>query len=373
VQLRDLDSDGVNEALAFFGTGGEHPLRICVYRVNDDGTYETVSVIEGDGTGIERVYYTDMDADGFTDLIVGWSQGSGINMLTVISLRDFVPAKLTSTDYTEFIVADLDGDKRDDLAVVRIDEATQTGAVDIYSLRANDELFTAYAPLSSGLESISKLGVGNLSDGRVALFLDGAYQGGTITDIFTMDNDMWSNITLDKKNNVSSSTVRAGVASYRDINTDGITEVPRPRTLPGNGEVSYRVLDWYSIDSNGKDTFILTTYHNSSDGWYLIVPTDWRGKVTAHRSDLPGEHSIIFSLWNGDSAPPDDFLTIYTLSGENRSDRAGRPGRFRLRVVDEIIYAAELLSANFGWDNEIDENYLRDNFKLIYSDWDTGL
>jgi hypothetical protein len=314
-----------------------------------------------------------MDSDGFTDLIVGWSQGSGIKMLTIITLHDFVPAKLASTDYSEFSVADLDGDRRDDLLVVRLDATAQTGEVDIYCLHSNDELYIASAALSTGVENISKLSVGLLSDGHTALFIDSAYQSGVITDIFTMSDDKWSNITLNKRMNVSTSTVRTGTSAYRDINSDGITEIPLPRLLPGNGDVSYRVLDWYSVDSKGKVKFILTTYHNNSDGWYLIIPTSWRGKVTVHRSDLPGERSLIFSLWNGDSAPPDDFMVIYTLSGENRAERASRPGRVRLRVAEEIIYAASLISANFAWEYGIDENYLRDNFKLIYSDWDAGL
>ena len=137
---------------------------------------------------------------------------------------------------------------------------------------------------------------------------------------------------------VSEDTVRGDIVYCRDINSDGIKEVPIPRSLPSTNENAYRVLDWYAYSSSGTRKLVLTTYHNSSDGWYLVLPDEWGDDITLRREDsVSGERAVIFSVWRGENLPPEDFLIIYALSGENREDKAKRDGRFILLTEDEVI------------------------------------
>jgi hypothetical protein len=291
--------------------------------------------------------------------------------------------RLALTDYTSYRVADLTEDGNENLLVVRHDKSTFSGAADFYALRPDSEVFTASAPMSEGIEAIQKLSVGGLGDGREALFVDGVYQGGLITDVFALTDDgsisnddsgdNWQNITLDAAAGISTNTVRNHTATCRDIDEDDVVEIPLPRDLPGNtGDTVFRALDWSTAARDGLLTFKFSTYHNNSDGWYIILPAEWRGKVSMRRVDSPGERTLVFSRWNGSLENRADFLAVYMLTGENRATRAARENRFRLRTEDDAIYVAEFFEANFDWQTPMTEADAIDSFKLIYSEWLIG-
>ena len=372
VQLYDIDGDGEDEAIAFFNTSGERPLKIYIYH-KTDGNYEVAATIEGEGSGIDSIYYTDMDGDGWSEIIVGW-RSSDIQMLNAYSLRGFQPAVIATSDYTQYTVRDLDSDGRDELFVIRHNGAEYGGTVDMYSIQESGDTAMASAKLSIGMETIGKLTTGLTSDKKAALFVEGGYSGsGIVTDIFVCEDEELKRIT-GTGSPVSEDTVRGDIVYCRDINSDGIKEVPIPRSLPSTNENAYRVLDWYAYSSSGTRKLVLTTYHNSSDGWYLVLPDEWGDDITLRREDsVSGERAVIFSVWRGENLPPEDFLIIYALSGENREDKAKRDGRFILLTEDEVIYAAELIISDGAWRYMVDTQYVKDNFSLIYSEWVTGL
>lgn len=373
VQLHDINGDGISEALAFFNVEGEKPLKIYIYR-NFSGEYENVAVIEGDGTEIESISYADMDGDGWTEIVVGWKMSADIKMLNVYSLKGFTAASIAATDYTEYLAADINADELSELLVVRHDRSAGAGVVTMYNISGDGETVSAEARLSEGVASISKVTVGQLTVGTPALFVESVYEGtGLITDIFISEDGNIENITADESG-VSSETLRYYTVYCRDINNDGVMEIPIPRNMPSQGESSYRALDWYRFTRRGAGTISLTTYHNYSDSWYLVMPKNWRGGVTVRREDSAGgERAVVFSVWNGEDQPVTDFLKIYALSGENRAVAATKGNRQVLRREDEVIYAAELIEDGENWEFIVDHKYLKENFHLIYSEWVTGL
>jgi hypothetical protein len=134
------------------------------------------------------------------------------------------------------------------------------------------------------------------------------------------------------------------------------------------------VRDWYAYSSSGESELSLTTYHNENDEWFLILPFDWRGKVSVRRDDsIAGERTVIFSYFADDDAPFEDFLKIYKFSGESASAKANTPGRVLLLTEGDSVYALELLTEANSYGLTFDETLIRDNFRLIRSDWLTGL
>ncbi|NLV49231.1 MAG: VCBS repeat-containing protein [Clostridiales bacterium] len=366
VQLNDIDGDGIAEAFAFFMTPDTRTPEIYIF-TNTGSGYDTAAIIEGEGTGTESIVYADMNADGWSEIIVGWT-ATDLQMLNIYSLKGFQPASVATTDYTKYTVADMDGDGLRELLVVRHSSEEASGWVDMYTIDDEGETITYSAELSAGLKSIDKLTSGHLSDGNMALFVEGQYaETGLITDIFAFNGDMLKNITK-KNSSESNGTIRSNTTYCRDINSDGVMDIPIARTLPTTGETIYRVLDWMSYKSDGASKLSLTTFHNTSDGWYLVLPPEWKNDITVRRNASGyGERAVIFSFWN--RGQPLDILTIYALTGENREDRAYSGGRFVLRREDEVIYSAKLLEDGADWKYMIDEEYVRGNFSLIYSDW----
>jgi hypothetical protein len=208
VQLQDLNGDGVDEAIAFFSVTGEHPLKIYIFR-RVDGDYEAAGFIEGDGTAIDSITYADMDGDGSQEIIVGWQMSASLQMLDVYSTRDLQLTHLVNSDYSAYTVSDMDNDGDADLVILRISDSSLSGGVEVYSLQSDGEIVNATASLSQGIETLSRVRSGKLSDGTPALYVESVYSGSNIiTDILTMQDGLLLNITSDPASGVSDETIR---------------------------------------------------------------------------------------------------------------------------------------------------------------------
>ncbi len=371
VQLQDLDGDGVAEALAFFSFPEDRPLRMYILK-RQGGAYETAAVIEGEGTAFERVIYTDMDGDGISELIVGWKMGTSLQLMTVYSVKDLKPTALHSMNYNTVSVCDMNSDGCDDIVVFRMAGADSSSEAECISLAGDGEIVSSTALISEGIESISRTTFGTVEDHVPALFVDSVYGGnGLVTDVIVWDQGL-ENITMGSSSPASFRTVRDYNVFCSDINGDGVVEVPMPRTLWSQSETVYRVLDWMAFDSVGRDRLVMTTYHSYSDGWYLILPEDWGDSITVRRADSgAGERTLMFSYYAG-TGEPVDFLRIYTISGENRDERAKLAGRFILKYSGDTIYAAAITSEAGELPLSISQEEISAGFHIIYSDWKTG-
>lgn len=371
VQLKDIDSDGTNEAIAFFRTTGDKPLRIHIMKQMNN-TYETVNVIDGDGTAIDSIRYADMDGDGISELIVGWQMSATLLHMTIYDIRNSEEAVLAETDYSKHFVSDLTGDGRADVIALRLSSSDLPGEAILFSLGENREPLTSTAGLSSGLESVSRIMRGHLNDGTPAVFVEGVIGGtGVVTDIFSWQSGAIVNVLVRPSSGVSEDTLRPQKVYSTDINGDGVVDVPMLRLLDPESDSNYYTIDWYSYDRYGGKRMVLSTYHNFQDGWYMILPNDWRDAVAVRREDnIPGERTVVFSSLTADGETA-DFLKIYTLSGDNKEDRAGIDSRFELHNKGDVIYAAEILSTDIPI--TLDKPAIADSFRLVEKEWATGV
>jgi len=374
VQLKDLNGNGVNDVLAFFSVPGESTLKICIFELKD-GDYSLVETIEGSGTAIESVRYVDMDGDGVKEIIVGWQMSPALKYFTVCSIKNFHSVMLAREEYSDLIVFDINKDGNEDIITIRLPTQDAAAAAQVLSLMPDGEIVSEEARLSVGVEAISRVLTGKLTDGTPAVFIDceGRYEnGGLLTDILAFKKGAFMNISLTAPGGISEETVRTRMNSS-DIDKNGVVEIPIPGLLKAQSETAYYAIDWYAFNSAGKRQLELTTYHNNSDEWYLILPRDWRGKVSVRREDIfAGERTVIFSYIVDEAGPYEDFLKIYRLSGKISEERAKLPGRTVLLTEGMSTYAFELLAPPNSFGLTFDAVLIRENFRLIYSDWLAG-
>ncbi|MDR0905981.1 MAG: VCBS repeat-containing protein [Oscillospiraceae bacterium] len=371
VQLVDIDGDGVKEAVAFFMVSAEdHPVKIYIFRVAGDD-YEVADIIEGVGSGIESIRYIDMDGDGTTELLVGWQMGAALRHMTLYSERGFKHMNIAEADYSTLTVSDMSGDGLPDVAASRIGTSDAPGEINVFTLMPDGEVASATAYFSDGIESISRIATGKLRDGKAALFLDGKLTGGgIITDIFCFTGKTLSNIT--RVSGMRDSRLMSVYST--DITGDGFIETPRTIALPQQSDTTYYAIDWFDYSSDGTSSLVISTYHNYSDNWYFILSQSWRGKLTVRREDLVyGERAFVFSLTDARGMDyVHDFLTVFTLSGDNREERSRLQGRFPVLEEGDIIYAAQILNADDNQTPKLTREAVIASFRRIYSDWITG-
>ncbi len=384
VQLHDLDGDGVMEAIAFFRVSSDaRPLKIYIYR-QVDAAYEVSAVIEGAGTAINAVSYENLDDSPSQELVVSWQMSDQLHSLAAYSVDRGEVVELLRTNYSSYLLYDLDMDGRTEVAVVQTGTGEGENRVELYNCLDSVVELESSAPLSRGITGILEggLSAGYLRGGIPAVFVPSTYEEkGFITDIFAWRNRRLTNITLDEETQESGGTVRwyNGVdngASASDINGDRITEVPLPVPMKDanrtGGASNFWSVRWWQYDLDGIAWPVFTTYHNERDKWYFILPEEWDGVITLERRDAAsgGERAVVFSYWPHSGAEPEPFLTIYTLTGSNRDSLAALPGRFQLAGPagdGGALYAAQLHPCS--WDCGLDEAGVREHFKLIKTAW----
>lgn len=410
IQLQDLDGDGEREsALAFVRIPSvEKSIKIYVFRQMSENYFQIVGLIEGDATALYSIDYVDLNGSGFKEVVVNWQVSTGVYQLGAYTLDELLPTfrwknenlpmvlqvpnqeqrsellatQILSTSWTGAVdgtsgccLLDVDQDTRTEVAVVRVDSAGVSSHVEVYGWQDGSMNSLGVVGLSSGITSLQKLRA-NYVGGELyppALYvISGLQDGRRVIDILTYQEGALNNLTLDEETGVSQEIApNIGDIGLTDINGDMVLEIPVPRPLPAYNETvsgNYWLTDWMQYDEAGESTRVLTTYHNTLDGWYLIIPDSWNNKILITRNDqVIGQKEVLFSYWLGGEDTPVPFLSIYRFTGTNRAAASTRYNRFVLYDEGSVIYSAKLYDSK--WNCGIDQTGLIDYFNIIQNSW----
>ncbi len=363
IQLTDLDGDGTNEALAFLRNKDLQP-EICVYR-KTDGNYRAEAVITGDGTAIGRVEYEDIDGDGTSEILVSWEVSAELRLLNAYTMKDWTPAVLLTASCLDFRLGDLDGNGMTD--VLALDLGTSGGKVDMYTADRSGNITQKSANLSASLKTADRFRIAEIEDGTPAVFVEGQYltegSNSLLTDIFVYADGELKNIMCGETDD--SDAKRQYSVYSTDIDGNGTLDVPFAEKIAGSPD--YWILDWYTYDGDGNSVKCASTYHDFTDGWFFVLPEEWRSTITISRENpVSGERAVIFSSADEATGKLSDRLVIYTFTDENRADRAQSDGRFELISSGTVVYAAKIM------ENGATEQEITNRFHLISSEFNTG-
>ncbi len=363
VQMADLDGDGRQEALVFMRrSSDEKPLKIFVFRMEEEN-YQLYCTIESSGTAVDSVYYQDLNGDGRRELVVGWRISADVQTVAAYTVAR-EPVVLMSSGYTRFTIQDLNGDGVPSLLVLRTSEDGLPVA-EFYGWQ-DEQMGIAYrCTLSSTMASLSR---GSLLSGRIdedtpAMFITGVdEQGVAVTDILIFRAEVGLvNVALSGSSGVSAAAFPYRQLSPQDIDGDGCIEIPSPDAT-WSAEQTDGLVTWLRCAGDGEFETAAITYHSVSCGWYLNVPESWwEWNIAAATTSIQNENQ--FTLRIND----DPVLSLYTITGENRENRARMGSRLILRRQTATIYAAELYEA--GTYYGMDEELLRKSFNLITGSW----
>ncbi len=374
IQLTDLDGDGENEALAFLRNKGLQP-EICLYR-KVDGNFVTAATIIGDGTAIGRVEYEDLNGDGVFEILTSWEVNAQMRLLKVYSIKDWVPSVLLTESCIDFQIGDPDSNGVSDILALNLEMSG--GNVDMYTINKNGETIAKSANLSASLKTADRFRIGTIANGVPAVFVEGQYSVEDcrylLTDIIVCADGELKNITLSEALEDSATERQYSVYST-DIDGNGTLDVPYAEKLVNSAKSSadYYVFDWYSYDVSGNRTKCASTFHNFSDGWFYALPDEWRENLSVRReSSVSGERAIVFSSYDGETGAFTDLLTIYTLTDENRTDRATFDGRFVLMSSGTVVYAAKINSDAGTAVGTATVQEIISRFHLISAEWNSG-
>jgi len=414
IQLQDLDGDGERESAVTFlkVPGVEKSLKIYVFRqVGEE--YEVEGIVEGDGAAIYSVDYVDLNERGKKELVVSWQISAGVYQLGAYTLDEIRPnavkednalpvmsqEKRQGLQATQLLLTgcsvavdgtsvssgyrllDFDQDTCTEIAVARIDGSGEGSQLDVYGWEDGAFQKMDSANLSVGIASLNRIRA-NYLQGELyppALYVTATLADGSrVIDVVAYQEDKESeekklvNLAVNPETGISCEVLQGYTDLLpADINDDYVVEVPIPVALPNYGDLTttnFWLIDWAQYEENGDREHIVTTYHNVQDSWYLEIPEKWRDRIIIARNDqISGQREVVFSMWKRDDKIPQPFLSIYRLTGNNRTSAASVNGRFVLHEEESVIYAAKFYDSK--WNSGLDETELLERFHTIQTAW----
>lgn len=370
VQTADLYGDGQAECLLFAKGGEEHPLHILIFSLQDD-EYIHTQTIDLPGSAFDKVEYAQMDEKPGLELIVGSQVSDKVSRsVYVFTFSGGEVQQLVMEEYRNFLSVDLDSDTRSELFVLR-GGMTQSdkGIVELFNINDGIMERSLEINLSETAENLKRILVGQLQDGKTAVYIASAVNEKTlITDIYAVVDGIFTNVSLSNESGTSVQTMRNYFVYADDIDSDGIMELPNllemrsiDMTWHNSGQ---NLIRWYSMTSKGEEIDKLYTYHNFIGGWYLQIDSS-----LIHRISVVDLGNICdFYIW--DNGRPVKVLSIHALTGSSREEQSTSDNRFVLYKGESTIYAASLDEEAAAYDFTR-ETVLR-SFYMIHENWNTG-
>lgn len=394
--LYDTDGDGVEEAVAFY----------C-YKDNTDGTilmsyidkvgeeWSVVGTATATASAVERVDFADLDGDHIYEIVVGWSIFTTVEKTAgIYTVSGNKLTQRMTEPYNAYMLCDLMKSGYDQLLLVNLNTTEKTSTAKLFHLDGDAVVNEGTAALDGGISTYSTPIFSTLSSGRPAVYLDATKStGGMITEILYYDPpNAQAELTESGEQNYdivrtgalvapfhdsvtfeNTITARPTAVAAKDIDKDGIIEMPLMTELPGfasrtDDEKMY-ITAWRSYDEKRFETK-LSAVMNYPAGYYIICPAAWvpdltQTNITVNRS--ADYKLMIFFEWDSETQTKGAELLrirVFTRNEwENREETADGASYVPIKSDKETVYAASI-STDTG-KLALTESQIKDYFRLI--------
>lgn len=372
VQMADLDGDGVDEYLVFAKGNTEKPLKILIF-TQHEGAYVHADTIACNGASFDQIEYVKMDDMAGMELIVGCRLSD--QLVRSVSVYKFIGTKIQqilSTNYTKFLMVDLDSNGLSELFVLSpgVTDA-DNGIAALYCVKDGVVERSNEVDMSESSGKLKRIITGKLHGGQTAVYAASTVDDkAIITDVFALKNNKLTNISFSSESGTSVQTMRNYYIYADDIDSDGIVELPdlikMPVSVDSQTVEKHDLIRWYAMDPNGAEVTKMYTYHNFIGGWYIRLDDTWASRLMVRNYANKYE----FYLWDSEFKASQKVFTVYILTGQTREEDAIANSRFVLSRTESVIYTAKLEQVAHHYD--LTEANLIRSFHMIQHDWKTG-
>lgn len=337
--LFDIDSDGQEEALVFYSDSSvDTSVRMAFLECVNE-TWMISADVKGSGSVIYDVSFSDMDNNGVYEILVGWSlfdaKTSKILSIYGVSVGEkgiFTLDALGNEYYSSKAITDFNGDDNDDLVLVYLDDTgeVQKSYFRCFSLSESNEIVKfSDVKLDSRISSVSKIQFDIVrSDGNVCkrAFVDCIKTDALMfTEMLYWDTENLKTVRYIK--NPVSETPRSSKIFCRDIDGDGLLEIPSNTTLLGDEKFltvkiadtnyTFTMLEWLNSYEDKSEGSIRTVFNPIDSYLFRVTRPD---VVTVYYDTL--EQALKFCLWDSKKKLIKDELLSISFKTENNETQA---------------------------------------------------
>lgn len=319
VQLVDLDADSdyQEEVVAFFReTAISGSFDIVIYK-NEGDEYIEMGRIDGHGSSIDAVEYPRLADIGAGGIAVSWKISNQLEKgLTVAKVENGEINVVLDTQYMHYFIADTNYDGLDEVFI--ISRSNDRVTLKMYEINGSEMVLSNEVDLSSEIDSVAKVSIGEMLSSGISIAIDSRVVGeiGLITDVISLKNGKFTNLTINDENTSSMTTYR-GINSYSTkLFNSNILYIPtviamRDSDMDNLATISY-ITNWTVYDLDNPTVNDLFTYHNISEGWYFDVSAMDYKNLVIERTTLSDVRVTKFSHIDENSHKSDIF-EIYVV------------------------------------------------------------
>ena len=357
------DTDG--EVIVFYKLNSESAgIRMNILK-KIDGKWESSGDIEGEGTDVDKVIIADLDADGINEIVVGWNVASSKEkLISVYNYHDDGSytnriAKRFSESYTIMEIMDFVGDGSQQILIVLLNSALKASTASLVKSTAEGYKIIGKTQLDGSVTAYTNILRGQVNDKVQGVYIDGSKgTNATITELVYYAEDALTAPFYDEIENITAMTFRESTTLCRDVDNDGIIEIPMPVPLPGYEKKvlaeQVRMTNWYVYTGKGYETK-LNTVNNLSDGYIYVLSPAWVNRVSA--KVIREERTLIFYEWVQDKGLSDfgpELLRIKTVP-DTELENSIKDGFIKLDGKNGLNYMYKISNedSTFGIKNEI--------------------
>lgn len=380
VTLFETGHDNNEYAVALYSTGNDTKLNISIIS-HEDEKWKCLGSYNNSGTGVDRIIFEDLNNDGNDEILVGWSTYNSVqNNLSAYSIENGTVREMTIDEtYTEIVISDITQDKSEDITLLslRNDQTPSTARLLQYSEQEKRPIGKFSVTLDSDVTSFVNVQCGIAVDKRQCILIDGEKNNGQLTTqilYFDPKNKQLLNPLVSQNDDNSSVniTTRKNAATSKDINNDGIFEVPVVTQMPApadtNAGAICSITSWRQLNpDDGILNTVMNTVMNYTDGYYLIIPEKWNGNITGISNAENRE--IDFYMWDSKNSVLGDILLKICRFTQTDWDKADKDKYVMIKRVKlngtESVIATQIYKTNKNKKLNVNESDIKDMIKLI--------
>lgn len=357
ITTTDLDGDGTPEAIALYRPAGDSSATHVLFIKEIDGVWQEIGDFTNQNTEVDKICLGDLDGDGMNEVIVSWSNFvAPVNQMTAYTFNGNRTTEHTvSETYSQIVVEDLTGDGHDDIILLSLgaSEIPATAKLLQFNPDVQSLFVRSVTEMSNSVTRYASVQKGRTSDGKNAVFVDGISPNSTMTTEVLYWNDSDSSLknplydTTDK-NMPKNQTERISSTVCKDIDSNGAMEIPvvelMKKQVFEKDETVCNQTNWNTISTkDSKLQTVMETVINATDGYYFILPEQWKNKVTA-RIDTTAR-TMTFYEWktaHGVQSKGSVLLTIQVYTQKDWDERKDTSGFTEMLSASGLIYAVNI-------------------------------
>lgn len=394
VIMHDFTGNGTEDALGFYMLESGSVEVQFLTKVADETTssidveqdgYEpsakwtTITKFKNASTQVDRVAFGDINGDGVSDILIGWGSTASLVNASMYAYiyTEGVITEIPIDIYGEMILTDFNEDDVMEIFLTqRLVPAQEDGGAEtpakssIYEYKDGSIAETHTVAADNSITRFSSISFGNIDRKKKAVVLDGTKADSSMTTqlFFFNAEDKFENFPHGVNDETTSNPLyRPPGAAFtsRDINDDGIIEVPivaqleGAMTLSSAGSASSTnstgfMVSWSAYDENQENGFrhIMLTLMNLSDGYWFTIPRYMSGKITSKYDEKLRAVTYVELIEDKSTEETEELekedkdallgepLFVIRVFTSTTWEKRGEPGGFeKLAVQGDYIYA----------------------------------